>query len=201
MTGDTEINEGETATFEAIATDSRNDTLTYTWDFGDGTSQLTVESDSLPVSHEYQGNGDYTVTLTVVDEEGAGASSTLNVTINNIAPMIAEITGETNISEGTEVTYSASATDLGDDTLSYSWDFEDGNTAEGRDVTHIYSDNGNYTITLTVTDDDGASSTQTLDITVNNVAPTIDEIIGETDVKEGQEVSYSAIVSDSVMTP
>ena len=120
-------------------------------------------------------NGNYTVTLTVADEEGDSVSSTLDVTVNNLAPTIAEITGETNILEGTEVTYSATASDPGDDTLTYSWDFGDGNTASGQDVTHIYSDNGNYTITLTVSDDDNASSTQTLNVTVNNVAPTISE--------------------------
>ena len=196
LTGDTEVNEGETAQFNAIATDRGNDTLIYTWNFGDGSSQLTVNSDDLPVTHEYLDNGDYTVTLTVRDEDGASSSSTLDITVNNLAPTIIEIVGETNVNEGTEVVYSASATDPGDDTLTYSWDFGDGNTASGTDVIHAFTDNGNYTITLTVTDDDNASTTQTLDITVNNVAPAIEEIIGNTEVSEGEEVNYSAIASD-----
>ena len=205
LTGDTEINEGESATFNAIgeagtaviSSDGGNDTLTYTWDFGDGTPQETGNGEQGTVTHEYLDNGDYTVTLTVADEEGDSVSSTLDVTVNNLAPTIAEITGETNISEGTEITYSAIASDPGDDTLTYTWDFGDGSTASGQDVTHTFADNGNYTITLTVSDDDNASSTQTINVTVNNVAPTIDEIIGDTEVNEGQEVTYSAIASDS----
>ena len=196
LTGDTEVNEGETATFNAIASDSGNDTLTYTWDFGDGSSELTVNSDELPVTHTFADNGDYTVTLVVRDSEGASSSSTLDITVNNLGPTITEIVGETNINEGTEVTYSAFATDPGDDTLTYSWNFGDGNTASGKDVTHTFADNGNYTITLTVADDDNASTTQTLDVSVNNVPPAIDEIIGDTEVSEGIEVSYSASVTD-----
>lgn len=37
----------------------------------------------------------------------------------------------------------------------YEWDFGDGNTATGQTVTHTYASDGDYTVTLTVTDDDG----------------------------------------------
>jgi peptidoglycan/xylan/chitin deacetylase (PgdA/CDA1 family) len=40
----------------------------------------------------------------------------------------------------------------------YEWDFGDGNRAEGAWVTHTYSEAGIYTVTLTVTDNEGATS-------------------------------------------
>ncbi|VEP17781.1 Outer membrane adhesin like proteiin (fragment) [Hyella patelloides LEGE 07179] len=197
LTGDTEVNEGETAQFNAVASDSPNDTLTYTLDFGDGSPQLTVNNNGLPVSHEYLDNGNYTITLTVTDDDGASTNQTLDVVVNNVAPVINEIVGDTDVLEGEEVSYTAIASDSGNDTLTYIWDFGDRSTAFGENVTHTFTDNGNYTITLTVSDDDGASTISTIDVTVNNVTPVINEIIGNTDVLEGEEVTYSAIAIDS----
>lgn len=60
-------------------------------------------------------------TLTIGDDDGATTSSTIDVTVNNVAPTITEIIGNTDVNEGEEVTYSATATDSGNDTLNYSF--------------------------------------------------------------------------------
>ena len=61
------------------------------------------------------------------------------------------------------------ATDPGCDSLDYVWDFGDGANATGLNVTHIYFDKGNYTVTFTVTDDYGGVGTDTAIITVNPI--------------------------------
>ncbi len=48
----------------------------------------------------------------------------------------------------------------------YEWDFGDGATASGVVVTHAYSAAGNYRVTLTVTNDDGAKNSTSRLITV-----------------------------------
>ena len=63
------------------------------------------------------------------------------------------------------------SSDVDGDSLTYSWEFGDGGTASGPTPTHAYADNGTYTVTLTVNDGHGNSSTDTLVVTVNNVAP------------------------------
>ena len=61
---------------------------------------------------------------------------------------------------------SATVTEPGNDELTYSWDFGDGNIAEGQNVNHIFDYGGDYTVTLTVNDDDGGIVSQTLPIYV-----------------------------------
>ena len=196
LTGDTEINEGDTASFSAIASDAGNDELTYTWDFGDGTEQLSVSEADLPTEHTYADNGDYIVTLTVTDSEGASTSSTHELTVNNTVPVITELTDDLTINEGDAASLKVTATDAGDDELTYAWDFGDGtNTVMGENVEHIFADNGLYEATVTVTDDDGSSTTQSLTITVNNVAPIIDPWSDET-ATEGDLVEFNATFSD-----
>jgi PKD repeat protein len=75
--------------------------------------------------------------------------------------------------EGGTITFSGSFTDPDSgDTHTYAWDFGDGDTDSGTlTPTHAYADNGSYPVTLTVTDNHGAADSDTLTVTVNNVAP------------------------------
>ncbi len=72
------------------------------------------------------------------------------------------------------VTVSSQSTDSDGTIASTKWDFGDGSPeVSGVDATHTYAEPGTYTITLTVTDDDGATGITTREVTVtNNAAPT-----------------------------
>ncbi|MFX1255897.1 MAG: PKD domain-containing protein [Promethearchaeota archaeon] len=150
-------------------------------------------------SHIYAEDGIYTVTLTVTDDDGGADTDTLIVTVNNVAP-IADAGTDQTADEGAEVSFSGSCTDPGwFDTQVYSWDFGDGSpaTTESDDstATHVYGDNGVYTVTLTATDDDGGVGTDTLTVTVYNVAPTI-EAGDDQVVYSGDTVSFNGSFSD-----
>jgi len=71
-----------------------------------------------------------------------------------------------------EVTFNASKSNDPDGTIiSYNWNFGDGKTATGRIVTHKYSSPGTYMVSLTVTDNDGLTDTETKEITVYEYRP------------------------------
>jgi outer membrane protein assembly factor BamB/chitodextrinase len=72
------------------------------------------------------------------------------------------------------VTFNASlSTPDGGTLISYEWDFGDLTNATGVITTHSYDDNGTYTVTLTITDDEGLSDTDSQDVTVLNRPPAV----------------------------
>ncbi len=157
-----------TVQFDASgSSDPDNDTLTYSWNFGDGTTSNGVE-----VSHVFTQPGNYTVTLTVNDGTlNSADTTTINVADSNNSVIItANITANTTTGEAPIlVSFDASGSSSSDNsTLSYTWDFGDGSTGNGVVVSHEYTTAGNYGVTLTVSNTSGSSDTATVSIMVTS---------------------------------
>jgi PKD repeat protein len=116
--------------------------------------------------------------------------------LENAAP-VANAGSDRTADEGETLTFTGSFTDAGMlDTHEFLWDFGDGNTSTELAPTHIYADEGVYTVSLTVTDDDGDSDMDTIRVTALNIAPTIDSLTGDTAVDKGQQASFTASARD-----
>ena len=126
--------------------------VSYAWDFGDGTS-----ANGMKVRHQFSKSGRYPVTLKVKDntelENNSHADTTL-VTVNAQPQPV--ISSAEQACVGEPIAFSGkNSVDADGQIAAYWWDFGDGQTAEGVEVTHAYRKNGRYQVTLMA--DDGAA--------------------------------------------
>lgn len=142
------------------SSDPDGNIVSYNWDFGDG---LTDDS-GVAITHIYNEVGSYTAKLTVTDKDGATDSDTETIevtTSGNESPTAKFSYDPSSGYPPLEVTFDAtSSSDSDGSVVAYNWDFDDGTGSSGAIITHTYYDSGVYDVTLTVYDDDGASSTQ-----------------------------------------
>jgi PKD repeat protein len=149
--------------------------INYEWDFGDGSSLQAGKS----VSHVFNKPGVYTVTLTVEEDSGKTASSTIEIeagAVSSIPEAVIETNpaydSKTNTLTGTlpfKVDFDASdSTDEDNDIVDYQWDFDGDNETdqEGKKATYTFEEAGTYKVTLTVIDTESQSSSADLTVTV-----------------------------------
>lgn len=129
--------------------------ISYSWDFDDG-----GYADTPIASHVFEERGAHEVSLTVVDDSGAIASTTVIIQVLNRVPHAAFRISPFGAPRDYPVQFDASeSSDADGEIVSYHWDFGDGETGEGRTTEHIFpQQQTEYRVTLTVTDDSGASN-------------------------------------------
>jgi len=147
------------------ASSSSGEIVSYEWDFGDGNSGTGRMS-----THMYSNPGDYTVTLTVTDNEGATDSCTATIHVTTVVAKFAYSPSPPyNPVIGQRVTFDAHESfSLDGSIVNYHWDFGDGNTTDTTKskITHSYTTSSKYTVTLTATDNHGENNSMSKIITV-----------------------------------
>ncbi len=152
------------------------DVLTYYWDFGDGTTGTGM----MP-NHTYQNAGTYTVTLVVNDGlvDSASVSTTVTITQGNGSNMlpVANAGMDQSVAKGDTVVLNGIASyDSDGSIVSYSWSQIGGpslNLGNNANMVSVDFKAPNslkqttvYQFALTVTDDMGASHSDTMTVTV-----------------------------------
>ncbi len=162
--------------------------INYTWDFGDGNFSFRKLA-----TYNYSDDGDYTVTLTVTDDDGAIGTDTCMIKVNNVRP-IADFTvyPETgNMSTIFEFTSKSMDTDGIISKLN--WDFGDGSTSTQVKPNHQYQNSGTFTVTLVAQDDDGADSQPfTKMITLVNLPPIAVAKASKLEAEVGENIIFDA---------
>jgi PKD repeat protein len=160
---------GTAVSFTAAgSSDPKGETLTYSWNFGDGATGSGVST-----SHTYSTAGTYTVTLKVTNTDNLSSTATATAVISAPAqPPVANAGGPYSGTAGSAVAFTGQgSTDPKNETLTYAWNFGDGSTGSGATTSHTYANPGTFTVTLKVTNTDNLSNSVTTSATIAGVPP------------------------------
>ena len=144
---------GTLCTFSgSTSSDADGSVVGWTWTFpGGATATGATVTRQVPV-------GASQVQLVVTDDDGATGTSTVPVSAANAAP---QATFTVTCAQLTCTVDGSGSSDPDGSVASYAWQLGDGATATGATATRAYTAPGSYTVTLTVTDDRGATAVTT----------------------------------------
>jgi hypothetical protein len=139
--------------------------------------------------------GSKTISLTVTDDQAETGTCTYAVEIENLPPTCSIDYGPLPVEVGTEVTFTATASDPDGSIASYAWDFGDGGTDVANPAAHTYTDygTGSYAVTCTVTDNDGGTATCSATVTISLLP--ICSFTGPTGGNVGDELCWDGSAS------
>ena len=182
-----------------------NDTHTFSWAVTkDGDSYQTSSDSTFGFTPD--DNGSYVVSLCVTDDDsGTGNATSKTISVVNVAPSIV-LTGDEAVDEGEDYTLTlGTITDPGSDTVTqWTVNWGDGlsNTyAGGGDRTHVYENDGTYTVTVDLADEDGThTGAGSLGLTINP-AEAVDFLLREHLSLVGGSLYYRVETShDGILT-
>ena len=145
----------------------------YYIEYHDGTPFIELSSSKINVTHSFQYEGKYLVTLTALSHAGLTDVKTCEVEIMN-APPIFDITMASFANEDEMVnlsTYELIESEIDFENVKYNWDFGDGTYLTSENVSKKWTEAGTYPVTLTVFDDQNAFNSTTKFIDIYNVVP------------------------------
>lgn len=171
------------------------------------TTPSDVQVIAINMPNDVSGTGTYNRYLTTIDKiQQSTGYNFLNILPEavqckieqrNCAP-VADIAAVTGASEGVAVAFSAAnSTDADNDPLSYSWTFGDGTTGSGVTPSHVFADNGNYLVKVTVTDGKGGSTQFSRTVSVANALPVPTMSPTTTTVKVNVAFNPAALFTDA----
>ena len=177
------------------SSDPDGNIVEYKWNWGDGST-----SSGKTATHQYSNKNDYTIILTVKDDDGGTDTADKNVQVQDPPQTnpIAKFTVSSEAGTVNDTSFSVDASQSSDpdgDPLTYQWKWGDGATATGKTTSHKYSSIGTFIINLTVNDGTGRSNSITKTVTVSEI-PNKNPVSAFT-VKSIKGEKYSAFSVDA----
>lgn len=184
-------NTGEEVFFNASCSFDRDGCVVrYDWDF-DSDGKIDLSTDSSNAVYSFPIGGEHVVTLTVVDDQGMLSLPYSDQVCVNQDPVAAFQVSAFFPDELETILFTDLSHDRDGEITAWHWDFGDGKTSAKQTVSHTYREDGRYTVTLIVTDDNGAQAVLSTKITVKNLPPA-----AHLDVAVARKYTYDPFVFD-----
>ena len=169
--------------------DGNEGSLNFTWDFGDNTGAYSEN-----VNHAYSDEGNYTVNLTLKNSLNETYNFTTTISVVVLRAGFSTIGDE---QPGKNIYFND--TSRGSSSLiNWSWEFGDGNRSYDRNTSHMYTETGEYNITLTVRDTLNNTDIYTKPVFIESLAPEFVSVVDSSDrVGFGSNVMISADFFDN----
>ena len=156
-----------TFTFTDMSENGSDDIHQWLWEFGNGASS----SEQHP-QYEYAIPGTYSVSLTVTSEDGVDTVTRSNLIEVEAQPPVAAFSVSSTTGDAPlTVTFSDESTQGTGTINQWTWDFGDGNTSTESSPEHTYTEPGEFTVSLTVSDEYSSHSTVATEPVVVTEAP------------------------------
>lgn len=138
--------------------------VAWIWYFGDGSSSILQNP-----NHTYSDNGIFQISLTVIDNNGTINTTTKTVTILNVPP-VANCGDDRYVNQSVLHLNASQSYDLDGEIINYTWVINEYQLYYGENINHIFDD-GTYSFSLTVTDNDGENDSDRCIIVVDTQPP------------------------------
>lgn len=195
-----EPRELENVEFVDCSHDSDGTIQSWLWDLGDGDTSVQTS----PV-HTFRSSGARTVTLTVLDDQGASRTASATIAVINLTPIAALAVDSHDEQTGVPFAFDASgSSDPSPDggIAGYEWDIDGDGTYDRQTsasaLSESYDDDGTYRVIVRVTDDRGDTAvSEPVEVTVRNRPPSIESIHWAPEhPTDGNEVTFSVGAED-----
>jgi PKD repeat protein len=161
------VSDTEEVTLQVNADDPDGEIVSYIWDPGDGSGNITTELGN--VAHTYPSTGQYRVHVTVVDNDGANSTTNFKVVREppRVLHQVFASASEDEVYIGASIIFQVEV--VGEDdpsTYVLEWDLGDGNVSTEWSIEHTYDSPGTYTVSIVVVDSELVEVTDELVVKV-----------------------------------
>lgn len=138
--------------------------VAWIWYFGDGESSILPNP-----NHKYSDNGIFKISLTVIDNNGTINTTTKTITIHNVPPL-ADCGDDRYVNQNVLHLNASQSYDIDGEIINYTWIINETHLYYGKNINYTF-DEGTYSVSLIVTDNDGDNASDRCILIVDTQPP------------------------------